>query len=355
MAHFSRLLCLVIYSACCITHPSVFAQTTHQSNAVFMAPLVKESLLLDIAVEDYVVAVGERGHVLVGFDTESFVQVPSPTHVTLTAVEVVGQNIWAAGHDATIIHSSDSGQTWEIQYSAPELDRPFLDILFFDANHGIAIGAYGLFYRTEDGGTTWEAERYAEFLDPADQEYLKEIREESEAFYIQELDSILPHLNRVTLFQNQLILVGESGLIAMSDDSGRNWQRKDIDYAGSLFDVRGIQSSSIGFLAVGLRGNAFYSQTGDDWVKLNTCTTSTLNSVLQVNSDSVLLVGNNGVLIYYPLPLELEQLSSDSDCGSHTGMTTKQTIDKSAIAAVENVNGTLIAVTANGLSFLKSQ
>ncbi len=360
MAHFVnaqmvRLLCFILLSAFCFAHHRVSAQITSDTRSAFMAPLAKESVLLDIDVEDYAVAVGERGHVLVGFDDQSFVQVPTPTRVTLSSVEVVGQNIWAAGHDATIIHSADSGQTWEVQFSAPELDKPFLDILFFDENHGIAIGAYGLFYRTENAGKTWKAERYAELLDPADQEYLKEIRQESEAFYIQELDSILPHLNRITLVENQLILVGESGLIAMSSDMGRSWERKDIDYAGSLFDVRGIQPSFMGFLAVGLRGNAFYSETGDEWLPLNTCTTSTLNSVLQVSSDSVLAVGNNGVLVSYQLPLELDQLSSGSECGAHTAIMTRQTAEKNAIVAVANFSGSVVAVTANGLSFLQTQ
>ena len=38
---------------------------------------------------------------------------------------------------------------------APEDERPFLDIWFRDAQHGYAVGAYGLFMETSDGGASW--------------------------------------------------------------------------------------------------------------------------------------------------------------------------------------------------------
>ena len=51
----------------------------------FMAPLVKESVLLDVDASEYVVIVGERGHILISPDGESFEQVQVPTQSTLTA------------------------------------------------------------------------------------------------------------------------------------------------------------------------------------------------------------------------------------------------------------------------------
>lgn len=87
--------------------------------------------MLDIDADKFVVVVGERGHILISEDGTAFNQVAVPTQATLTATTVVGNHIWAVGHDATIIHSSDKGQSWEIQNVQPELQRPFLDVLFF--------------------------------------------------------------------------------------------------------------------------------------------------------------------------------------------------------------------------------
>ena len=36
------------------------------------------------------------------------------------------------------------------------LERPLMDVWFKNANTGFAIGAYGTFLRTDDGGKTWQ-------------------------------------------------------------------------------------------------------------------------------------------------------------------------------------------------------
>ena len=139
-------------AACIAATFAVNYSTTAIAEEAFMAPLVEQSVLLDIDADTFVVIVGERGHVLVSEDGEAFTQKAVPTQSTLTATTVVGDNIWAVGHDAVILHSSDKGETWEIQNFQPDLQRPFLDVLFFNEKQGIATGAYGLFYRTLDGG-----------------------------------------------------------------------------------------------------------------------------------------------------------------------------------------------------------
>jgi len=319
--------------------------------ASFIAPLAKSSVLLDAKVTDYMVVVGERGHVLLSDDGENFEQVQVPTQSTLTAVAIVGDKIWAAGHDAVIIFSEDRGSTWEIQYFAPELERPFLDLHFFDEQEGIAIGAYGLFYRTQDGGATWSAERHAELLDPMDQEYLNEIRLESVEFYLQELDSILPHLNRVSEGKENLYMAGETGLLASSKDRGKTWQRLPVDYFGSFFDIKPIDSQGR-LLAVGLRGNAFISEDGNEWTRVQTCTTATLNSLYQRSNDTWIAVGNNGVVTRLNLPLQGALNAMPSECESLTDVTTTQTANKSAIVNLVSMNDQVFAVSAEGIQSL---
>lgn len=272
-----------------------FADATETS---FIAPLASQSLLLDITHNDKkFIAVGERGHILLSDTAEKWQQATVPSLATLNAVQAIADNIWVVGHDATILKSVDSGKTWTRQYFEPELEKPLLDIMFFDENNGIAVGAYGLFLRTENGGETWVKEIHIELLNPDDTEYLQELKEQDPEFYQQELASILPHLNRLSLSGSTLYLAGEAGLLASSQDQGKTWQRMYVDYVGSFFDIQKTQSGRL--LAAGLRGNIFeWSNNLLQWQSLNSGTTSTLNSIVSVNSTTSLVVGNNGAMVW---------------------------------------------------------
>ncbi|BDX06408.1 hypothetical protein MACH26_19290 [Planctobacterium marinum] len=257
-------------------------------------------MLLDItATEQTLLAVGERGHVLISDDSGStWTQKVVPTKSTLTAAFALDDNIWAVGHDAVILHSADKGETWSQQQFLPELERPLLDVYFFNAEQGIAIGAYGVFFRTQDGGQSWEREYHPTFLHPDDQAYVEELKAEDEEFYRQEMASILPHLNRVTADEQRLIVVGESGLVAFSDDFGESWQRVETNYYGSFFGVAKLSDGTV--MAAGLRGSLYLSKDNmENWTRAEANTTATFNSVIPVTEHNALLVGNNGAVAYY--------------------------------------------------------
>jgi len=80
-----------------------------------IAPLAATSLLLDLAqAGDRLVAVGERGHVLLSDDEGvTWRQAKSvPTRAMLTAVYFAdGEYGWAVGHDETILNTVDGGET----------------------------------------------------------------------------------------------------------------------------------------------------------------------------------------------------------------------------------------------------
>lgn len=329
---------------------AVGAQTAYQ------APLVEQSLLLDIAANKQLVMVGERGHILLSDNGTQYRQATVPTTATLTAVFTVGDNIWAAGHDATILHSADNGQTWTIQFEAPDMQRPFLDITFFNAQHGIAVGAYGMFYRTRDGGATWNPELHAALLDPYDREYLEQIREEDEAFYQQELNSILPHINRVTQVEETLYLAGEAGTLAYSQDQGQTWQRYEVDYTGSFFDIKALDESTM--LTVGLRGNVFVMREPGQWEYVNTCSTSTLNSIFVGSDTTIHALGNNGMIVTLNRPLPVSQLdpyANPAQCTPAEGVKVEQVNDKAALINAKRFKQQVIAVTANGIKQLNLQ
>ena len=128
-------------------------------------PLAAQSLLLDLAVAGTrLVAVGERGHVLLSDDQgATWRQAKSvPTRVMLTAVFFADAEYgWAVGHDETILNTVDGGETWTRSHFAPEAQQPLLDLWFANRVSGIAVGAYGAYFTTNDGGSTWASAKFA--------------------------------------------------------------------------------------------------------------------------------------------------------------------------------------------------
>jgi len=171
-----------------------------------------------------------------------------------------------------------------------------LDVLFKDVNNGIAIGAYGMFYRTDNGGKTWTEEFHEEFLPLEDIEYLNELKMEDEESYLDERASILPHFNRIVQDGRTMYLAGEMGLIAKSNDFGVTWEPYQNIYQGSFFDMERTQSGNL--IVAGLRGNIFRSlRNGTPWSHVQTKTTALLSDIVLTDDDRVLVVGNNGVLL----------------------------------------------------------
>jgi photosystem II stability/assembly factor-like uncharacterized protein len=320
------------------------------ADSSYLAPLVKESRLLDIAVAENIYIVGERGHILTGTNQDNLAQVSVPTKTTLTGIALAGSKAWAVGHDASILHSSDGGSSWKIQLTMPELDRPFLDVLFMDENNGVAVGAYGLFYRTTDGGLTWQKELHASVLPQDDIDYLDSIKDDL-AFYEEELTFILPHFNRLSYSNGKLYMAGEAGMLAVSDDFGQNWKRYDIAYRGSFFDFQ--ESTNGQLIAVGLRGNIFVSPSDDiRWKKLQTCVTTSLNSIVKSNKDKLYITGNNGVLLSLDETKTMvnEYFPKDNEgCAVHISLSKLGNDLSDSILNGLVINDKMLAVTASGI------
>ncbi|ABZ76918.1 BNR repeat protein [Shewanella halifaxensis HAW-EB4] len=259
-------------------------------------PLAANSLVLDIAKnQQTLVAVGDRGHAFVYQDL--WKQVNTPTQALLTKVFfITPEKGWAVGHDATILHTTDGGQSWTLQMQSEEIEKPLLDILFFNEHDGVAVGAYGLFFRTQDGGKTWKSEYHQELLFEEDVAYLAELKAEDEALYLSERSMLLPHFNRIIqATDSTLIMVGELGLVATSTDLGQNWLKQDFIYEGSLFNA--IIAGDTAFI-MGLRGNVFKSDLSlVNWQSVGLPVDSTINAGILLEEGVLRLVGNAGVII----------------------------------------------------------
>src|SRR5699024_2361009 len=122
MNHF-KLIALVLLFVPVLTYAQEAPKVIEPEPAE-RVPLADEALILDVtrAGEGYV-AVGARGHVLTSRDGKEWTQAEHvPVRATLTRVAFSDGQLWAVGHDTTIIHSSDLGKTWDLQYFKPLWD-----------------------------------------------------------------------------------------------------------------------------------------------------------------------------------------------------------------------------------------
>lgn len=321
------------------------------------ARLAAQSLALDVvqAGQRYV-AVGERGHVLISSDGRDWTQAEFvPVQATLTRVAFAGGRLWAVGHDSVIIHSRDLGRSWSLQHFDPEREKPLLDVHFFNANEGIAIGAYGLYMRTSDAGSTWdllvmedlvtsedidwdEAAQAIESFDEFQDEGIDDFGDDAfgdDAFDDDEFgddefgdldddyydaaadfdrgcyEFLECHLNAfVDLGDDHFLIAAERGYGYRSFDAGESWEAFRFPYPGSMFGL--IQISDNEVLAFGLRGHVQYSaDRGASWEILDTDLQSSLKGATIDPDGRALIVGAGAAKVRYDPQSGRLELSED--------------------------------------------
>ena len=261
------------------------------------------SLLVDaVNINGKLVVVGARGHILVSRDNgKSWKQAKVPTQNLITAVYFASSDQgWAVGHEAVILRTKDGGDSWDFQYGAPFLpagyddgadvgsevsdedlyaiDRtgsPLLDVWFKNEKEGFAVGAYGYFLHTYNGGETWE-------------DWSKRLGN---------IDGW--HLNAVSSLDNNLIYVaGEKGVLFRSDDEGENWLALTSPYDGSFFGMV-VGPGLNEMIMFGLQGHIFRtSDRGDNWREIETENQNGLMAGTLYGDRGVILVGNGGVMMF---------------------------------------------------------
>lgn len=271
-------------------------------------PLMRQSVdrLLLIDAERHgnrVVAVGDRGYILLSDDNgESWRRAKSPAGPLLSAVTFIDQkNGWAVGHDALIINTSDGGETWSKQFSAESEQRPLMDVLFLDASKGFAVGAYGAFYETADGGKSWNTRPLLP-PPPAPPRGKAPARGAEPASGRGAVDDDKgsdedKHLNAIVkLSDGKLLVVGEAGKIAKSEDSGKTWTRVESPYKGSFFGAIQAQDGTV--VIYGLRGRIYRTDAGlKSWKQVDNTSVATLMGSTVLPDGTVVLAGAAGTVL----------------------------------------------------------
>lgn len=291
------------------------------------------SLLLDVvSTGDRLIAVGERGHVVYSDDGGfKWKQANVPVISTLTAVYFVNEQIgWAVGHDGIVLKSEDAGVNWSKQFdgfSANEMvvkqavrskqlaedelnkakimgnserislaeesienlsfaledaqadlesksTKPLLDLWFKNDKEGFVIGAYGMIFKTFDGGSNW-------------QDWSSHVENPNRY-----------HLNAIAnAGSNKLMIVGEAGLMLRTTDGGDEWKAMFSPYEGSFFGLTSLTEQGVQF-AFGLRGNVARTDSfGSSWKLMDTGTEQSLIGGTDRLGRVPYIVGNGGAFI----------------------------------------------------------
>ncbi len=290
---------------------------------------VERSAFLDVTiVGQRMVVIGERGLVAYSDDGgERWQQADVPVSTMLTSLHFIDDSHgWAVGHSGVILHTQDGGATWLLQYegnrannvllnsakqnyeairqeydaadeeakddlsydlddaeyalSNAEFDsqlgpaNPLLDVYFVNRDQGYVVGAYGLFFTTQDGGKSWQ----------------------SMAHRLENFDRY--HLNAIAKLKNgTLLIVGEAGTMFASYDDGELWETLYSPYQGSFFGIQEIPSVSE-VLIYGLKGNVYTSSDdGQSWSKVTVPAATNLTDSVIDENGVIILSGFSGVIM----------------------------------------------------------
>ena len=287
-------------------------------------PLAANSLKLAIAKSgEHYIAVGGRGEIVRSSDAKTWKQSEVPTRTTFTSVAAIDSNVWAVGHEGLIAYSADGGEHWQIQRKDPmradaqaneatrdpQQGAPLLCVLFSDARHGFAVGAYSLALRTDDGGERWQPMTVAAVAEKkagaADDDAIEDDEAApahggSQTFSEKDLkigEEASPHLNAIARTgSGGLVIVGERGSAFQSRDDGKTWKRIQLPYDGSMFGVLGYENDHA--LAFGLRGHVYETaDLGTHWAEVETKTDLSLMGGAALPDGGAVIVGANGIVL----------------------------------------------------------
>jgi photosystem II stability/assembly factor-like uncharacterized protein len=283
----TRTLTLLAVSVLCL--PSLLlAQANDASASSLQAPTAASAVRVQHATQaamlasaragSRIVAVGDHGVVLLTDDAgRSHRQAKAvPTDVALTSVSFVDdQRGWAVGHWGVVLHTTDGGETWALQRTDTERDRPLFGVQFFDGQHGVAVGLWSLVLITQDGGAHWQT------IDMPIPEGAKKA-----------------DLNLMGLFadaKGRLFAPAEKGMVLRSDDQGRHWSYLATGYKGSFWTGVSIPDGTL--IVGGLRGSLYRSMDdGRKWSRIDTRSKSSITALTLAGSQ-VIGVGLEGLIL----------------------------------------------------------
>lgn len=214
------------------------------------------------------------------------------TAIDISAVDK--NNIWLAVDNGTIVHTSDGGENWEIQFEDPSLTVFMNYIEMFDSQNGIAMGDGittddpAVFLKTTNGGSTWisindyafgpysgDTWRRLDFVN-TEVGYFYESGQNPQAMYkttdgCENWTKLTSYTSNCTILkfydEQRGISVNVNGGVFNTFDGGESWDPAETNPTGWGNDVEFLPDNPDGVLFTSSAG-LFYSISGGmDWIK----------------------------------------------------------------------------------------
>lgn len=273
-----------------------------------------------------IVAVGQRGHVLISDDDgKTWVQSSVPVSSDLVAVHFPSPEVgYAVGHDGVVLKSIDGGNNWTLILDGRrnnDVENPYLDVWFDTADEGYVVGAFGKILYTSDGGKNW----------------------------VNKADSVdnpnAMHIYSIKRLGGELYLAGEQGLFNHFNPTTLRFEQEALPYKGSLFGLTGDEHS---IWAYGLRGNLFASQDkGRNWQQVPTGVSGALTASAVGPQGQIAIVGLSGQMV------KIKGIKSGSEGEPHFEVSV-QSLSQPAAAVLAAVDGYVLG-GLRGLSGVSGQ
>jgi len=247
----------------------------------------------------------------------------------LSGVAFVDHNRgWVVGSNGTLLITEDGGAKWRRQ-ALPERQRneALNDVWFFNADHGLLLGEYGMFnrkgdidwseriflLRSRDRGANWEAGALARL--PV-QHATEQARGQATGQTTRRPENVSdrnqrdgsdvlkpgqrpsdPVLLRMAFAKDQVgWAVGEAGTIQYTNDGGETWKLQEPPTRKLLYDVAVVDNKQA--WAVGAGGTVLRTvDGGQNWKEQSSGVTQTLRAVQFVDAKRGWAVGTKGTII----------------------------------------------------------
>lgn len=178
------------------------------------------------------------------------------------------QKGWIVGAFGVIFHTDDGGTTWKPQ--ASHTVEQLFSVDFADAQRGWSVGRSGMILHTSDGGATWA----------------------------KQISGTDKHLFSVDFVDGDSgIAVGDWGAVLLTSDGGKTWREQSLTHDVILNDAQMIDRSH-GWI-VGEMGTVLSTADGGaTWNQHPTGSDKTLFGVSFINAKQGWLVGLDGLIIH---------------------------------------------------------
>lgn len=256
-----------------------------------------------------------------------------------TCIRLAGENFFMTTRNGHIQKSTDGCKTWQDIHT---IDGALHQIVFADADKGIAIGDEKL-YITLDGGETWTEKSILASVSPWSADDAKK-------------------WNDVTWVEDKIFLVGNSGLIYVSDNNGDTFrQMTNIPEESATTDFGAVYYSD-NMITLSAGAGTFFDKMDDDsyvdgvcagryvvdtdtWTQLETL--NTFNQSIALCAGSVEGISDDGKYIAgsaYAVDPVCHAAACNACVWDENGKITK--LDNMFASAGENSKAT--AVSADG-------